>query len=120
MGKLMDGYLKGSTLIEVITATIIFMVVFIASFSVLSELSPTSDNALELIDADYRTSMIFRDLSSGVHQGGEYNTQYNWGRISATLEPYRTYSDLQLLSIEVTFNHNRKRIIHKYVVEKVQ
>jgi len=114
------GKLKAGTLIEVITASIIFMVVFIASFSVLSLLTPENRDAIELIDADYRASTIFRAFSNGQHQDGEYVTQYSWGKISATLEPYSAYSDLQQLSITVTFNNNRKRIIHKYVVERVQ
>ena len=108
MGKLIGKHLKGSTLIEVITASIIFMVVFIASFSVLSVLTPANTNAIELIDADYRTSLIFRELSDGIHADGEYTTQYSWGKINATLEPYLEYPDLQQLSITVTFNNNRK------------
>ena len=120
MGPLMNKYLKGSTLIEAITASVIFLIVFIASFLILSRLNPANNNAIELIDADYRASIIFRELSIGTFQNGDYNSRYEWGEISATLEPYLAYSDLQQLSITVTFNNNNKRIIHRYVVEKIQ
>ena len=120
MGKLISKHLKGNTLIETVTASVIFLIVFIASFSVLSALAPANTSGLEFIDADYRASGLYRELADGIHQDGEYSTQYDWGKISATLEPYFDYSDLQQLSITVTFNSNRKRIVYRYVVEKVQ
>jgi len=118
MGKL--KYLKGSALIEVVTASVIFLAVFIASFSILSELTPADRNAIQLIDADYRASIVFRELSDGLHDDGDYNTRYSWGEINARLEPYAEYPDLQQLSITVIFNNSRKRIISNYVVERVQ
>ena len=120
MGKLINKHLKGSTLIEVITASIMFLIVFGVSFSTLSGLVPADNNALELIEADYRVSTIFRELSDGLHQDGKYDTQHSWGKISAILESYSDYSGLQQLSITVTFHNNRKGIISRYVVERFQ
>lgn len=120
MGKIIGKCLKGSTLIEVITASIIFLIIFIASFSVLSGLTPADNNAIELVDADYRASFVFRELSDGLHEDGRYNTEYSWGKINATLEPYSDYADLQRLSITVTLTKSNKRIVYNYVVERIQ
>ena len=120
MGKITDSRLKGSTLIEVITASIIFLIIFVASFSVLSGLTPAENNAIELVDADYRASSVFRELSDGLHEDGSYNTQHSWGKINAILAPYPDYADLQQLSITVTFDKSKKRIVYKYVVERIQ
>ena len=120
MGKLIDNHLKGSTLIEVITASVLFLTLFIASFSILSALVPANRNALELIEADYRASLLFQELSDGTHQDGTYATQYVWGKIDATLEPYFPHNDLQQLSITISLHNNRKQIIYRYVVERVQ
>ena len=120
MGEIIDRQLKGSTLIEVITASIIFLIVFIASFSVLSGLTPADNNAIELVDADYRASSVFRELSDGLHEDGEYVTKYAWGKINATLEPYSDYADLQQLCITVILAKSNKRIVYKYVVERIR
>ena len=119
MGKMIDRRLKGSTLIEVITASIIFLIVFIASFSVLSGLTPAENNAIELVDADYRASSVFRELSDGLHEDGRYNTDHSWGKINATLEAYSDYADLQRLNITVTLAKSNKRIVYNYVVERM-
>lgn len=120
MGKIIGWRLKGSTLIEVITASIIFLIVFIASFSVLSGLTPAENNAIELVDADFRASSVFRALSDGLHEDGWYDTQYSWGKINATLAPYPDYADLQRLRITVTLAKSNKRIVYNYVVERAQ
>ena len=120
MGKITDRRLKGSTLIEVITASIIFLIVFIASFSVLSGLTPAENTAIELVDADYRASSVFRDLSDGLHEDGQYNTEYSWGKINAALAPHPDYADLQRLSITVIFSKNKKSLTYNYVVERIQ
>lgn len=118
MGKIIDKRFEGSTLIEVITASIIFLIVFIASFTILSRLIPADNDAVERIDADYRVSTTFRELADGLHEDGKYAAKYSWGEVDASLEPYSEYADLQQLCITVSLRKSKKRIVYKYVVER--
>ena len=120
MGKTITNIIRGSTLIEVITASIVWMAVFIASFSILTSLTSTKSHPEELIEADCRIRETYRKLSEGWYPEGEYCTQYSWGKIIARIRPYEEYPALLQLSITASFKTNRKQIVNKYVVEKKQ
>ena len=120
MGKTVTNIIRGSTLIEVITASIVWMAVFIASFSILTSLTSTKSPPKELIEADCRIRETYRKISEGWYPEGEYCTQYSWGKIIARIRPYEEYPDLLQLSITASFKTNRKQIVNKYVVEKKQ
>ena len=120
MGKMKIKYVKGSTLIEVLTASVIFLIVFICSFSILSTLTPGGNDAAELIEADVRAAALSHEWSDGRHPEGTHTETHPWGNVTARLEPYADYPDLQQLSITVVFTRNKKRIVYEQVVEKVR
>ena len=81
--------LKGNTLIEVVTASVIFMIVFSMTMNILSGLSARSNNRANHI-------IMERDLKAGVESiknngipDGEKVRYYEWGEMRIGISEYK-------------------------------
>lgn len=112
------GRLKASTLIEVVTASVIFLIVLTASLSILARLPVGEEESRALIEADSVFALTLDELSDGAHPDGDYDASHLWGEINATLQPYDDYPDLQQLTLTATITNSHKRIHRSYVIER--
>jgi hypothetical protein len=108
------GTLKGSTLIETIIASVVFMCVFVISLETVSRLTVRQDGSLALVEANRRMEECFREYAG--YDDGVYTREYEWGDVTVMLRPYRDYARLH--EMVVTANVERKRLELRYVVEQ--
>lgn len=108
--------LRGATLLEAIVAAVLFLTVFAAAMELLPRLTVRDDDALLVAEAEYRVSRAFDKYASGVWPPGEYAERYDWGDVVIRVEPYRDFSDVQVLTITARIDGSRKRITHKQLV----
>ncbi len=111
------GKLKGTSLIEAIVAAVIFLLVFVTALELMPRLSVRDDDALLVAEAEYRVGRTFDKYASGVWPVGEYAEKYVWGGITTRIEYYRNFDDIQQITVTAKINGNRKRIVHKQLVE---
>lgn len=108
--------LRGATLLEAIVAAVLFLTVFAAVMELLPRLTVRDDDALLVAEAEYRVSRAYDKYASGLWLAGEYAEDYDWGTVTVLVEPYRDFSDLQVLTVMARIDGSRKRITHKQLV----
>lgn len=113
------GALKASTLVETIIASVIFMCVFMISLETISRLTVQEDDNTVLVEADYRIKECLREYGDGRHADGQYTREYGWGRIVILIHNYRSYADLQELTIIAEIESISKRLEFKHIVEEL-
>lgn len=104
------GTLKGSTLIEVIIASVIFMSVFAISLETVSRLTVRQDDNLALVEAGHRMEECFRDYAG--RDEGVYTREYEWGTVRVLLRPYREYERLHEMVITAEMKHKKMELRH--------
>ncbi len=107
------GALRGSTLVEAVVASVIFMCVFAISLETVLRLTTKKEDNMVLIDVDHRIEECLRDYSR--HENGVYAREYDWGRIVVVVRQYKNYPRLR--EVVVTANTERKRLEIRHVVE---
>jgi hypothetical protein len=108
------GTLKGSTLVETIIASVIFMCVFAISLETVSRLTVRQEGNLALVEAGRRMEECFRDYAG--RDNGTYTREYEWGEVRVVLRPYRDYA--QLREMVVTADVERKWLELRHVIEQ--
>lgn len=109
--------LKASTLIEAMVAAVIFLIVFAVSMQTISKLTVKDNIGVILIEADYRTKIIFNRFTGGEYVSGSYVEKFDWGEITTVVCPYRDYTTLQLIAVTATINNSDKRIEYREIIE---
>lgn len=115
-GGFLGRRLRGATLLEAIVAAVLFLTVFAAAMELLPRLTVRDDDALLVVEAEYRVGWVFDKYASGLWPAGEYAETYDWGDVAIRVEPYRDFSDVQVLTITARIDGSRKRITHKQLV----
>lgn len=115
MGKL-NMCIKGSTVIEVIVASIIFLVIFTLSMDTLVRISSKSNTSIELIDAQSKVTDMYR-LAIDNLEKGQIEREYSWGRVVATIAQYKDYNDLKQITITATIKKSKQQLKRYYIVE---
>lgn len=117
MAALKNVRLRGSTLIETLIASVIFLCVFVISLETLSRLTVRKNDSAILVEADYRAGQCRREFTSGGHEPGAYMREYPWGNITIILKPYRHYASLRELTITADIKNDAKRLEYRYIFE---
>lgn len=105
--------INASSLIEAITASVVFMVVFIISLQTLGRVGTNKDISIDLIDADYRIYATFLAVRKGATSDAY---RYDWGQITVIRKKYRDFNDLTELRIEATLAGNKRKIIRYFII----
>lgn len=111
--------LKGSTLVEAIVASAIFLIIFIISLNTLNKIviAGNSDE-YALIEADYNMDICYSVYAGGTFPHGKYPADYSWGTIDVEIKQYGEYTDIDEIVITATINNNHKKMIRRHLVEK--
>lgn len=115
-GRVGRHRLRAASLLEAIVAAVLFLTVFAGVMELVPRLTVRDDDALLVAEAEYRVSRAFDKYASGVWPPGEYAERYDWGDVAIRVEPYRDFSDVQVLTITARIDGSRKRITLKQLV----
>ncbi|MGV8094880.1 MAG: hypothetical protein AB2L24_23760 [Mangrovibacterium sp.] len=81
--------LKASTLLEVITASIIFMIVFVIAMDVLTRLAVFEEKGVDYVLMENDAGKCYQLMVSGNPGLGEYTYHFRWGKISVVVTDYK-------------------------------
>lgn len=115
MGKL-NVCLRGSTLLETIVASVLFLLVFAISLETTTRLTASSRDAGILIEVDYRLNECFREYSSIKYFNGEYERTYDWGNIHVDISQYGSYKQLRHISLKACIANSHKVLEFNHIV----
>ena len=117
MRRVASERLRAASLVEAVVAAVVLLVVFAATLKLLPQLTLREDDALAIAEAEYRAGYAFERYASGLWPEGTYVEVYSGGEITAVVEPYRDYDDMQVVTVVVRIDGSRKRITCRKVVE---
>lgn len=115
MGKLKTK-LPGSSMIEAIVASLIFMIVFVASLSVITGYSLREDESYALLEAERRLSDCFDRYGDGTWAQGVYTDTFEWGVITTAIAPYDGYEGMQQVAMQARLDGSRKIIEYRRLI----
>ena len=110
--------ISGSTLVETMVASVIFLCVFVISLETVSRLTLSENDTVVLVEADHRIKENFRQYGDGRHEEGLYTREYDWGRVTVVIRPYVNYTDLQELVVTAHIESISKRLELRHIVER--
>lgn len=110
--KLLKIGLSGSTLLETIVASVIFMIIFGMAMDILTRIliSNHKDNENLLIESAF--SKCQRELTKNSIAIGIQTFTFDWGEIQVTISPYE--SDLFKVEMNATTKAN-KSVRYRYI-----
>jgi len=106
----------GSSMIEAIVASAIFLLVFAVSLSTLTGLAIRDDETYELLEAERAMTDCFLRYGSGTMANGSYTDQFEWGEITTAIENYGDYEDIRQVSMRAVISGSRKSIVYTRLV----
>ncbi len=119
MGKLIawNGVrLPGSTLLETIVASVIFLSVFAVSLETMSRMVASPRDTGIMVEVDHRLNECFRKYSSPLYAAGEYEQEYPWGTIHIALSRYKEYDRLRHIYLRAVVEDSRMTIGFDHVI----
>lgn len=116
--KLMDRTLRGSSLLETIVASMIFLLVFTWTLGLLPRLTIDDKDLLHQIEAEFRVEQALERYGSGLWPDGQYSEHYAWGQIIIQTAPYRNCLDFQLVIVRGLIEGIHQPIIFRKIVER--
>lgn len=108
--------LRAASLLEAIVAAVLFLTVFAAVMELIPRLTVRDDDALLVAEAEYSTGQAFEKYGTGLWPCGQYAQEYDWGRVTVLVEPYRDFADVQCITVRTCIDGSRKRIVRKQLI----
>ncbi len=110
--------LNGSSTIEVITSSLIFMTVFVISLWTLSGLSLRGDNGYTILEAEAQLEARFEQYGNGTWPDNTYVDRFDWGEITTILSSYRDYDNIQQVSMYAVIERSSYNIEYVRLVAR--
>lgn len=115
MGRLKQT-LGGSSMIETIVASMIFLLVFTISLSTVTGLTLREDEGYALIEAERRLADCSGRYCDGTWAQGEYTEEFDWGKITVTITDYGDYGQIRQVILRAALNNGRKKLEYRRLV----
>lgn len=109
--------LQGSSLLETVVASGLFLIVFMGVLSVLPQLSVDKNEVLHIAEAEYHIRWIFDKYAKSIWHSGEYVERYDWGTITVQLSSYQNFSDVRRVSVAAWIEGSREWILREKILE---
>lgn len=86
-------YLKASTIIEVVVASVIFMLIFCISLEMLTKINQDG-RATEAMQIIMDRNEYVQQVRTSNYGFGNYVKNFKWGEINVRIKPYKDYKSL--------------------------
>jgi hypothetical protein len=114
MGRLKLKYtVPGSSIVEVIVASIIFLAVFVISLSTVTGFTLRRDEGYVLLEAQRQLDDCIERYGDGTWPEDTYEETHSWGSITIRIIPYGEFDDIQTVVLTVYLDGSRKSIEHR-------
>jgi hypothetical protein len=103
---LLKKRLAGSTLVEMIVASILFLVIFLLAIDTVTRVGTLRrDDALLAVEMDLKACI--QEFSTAGTPLGAYRREYGWGGIDVAVKPYREMADIRELELICRIDRHR-------------
>lgn len=108
----MKKTLNGSSVIEVVVASVLFLLMFLIAMGTLSRagMVPHQGTMLQA-ESDFKACVT--DFETGVFTAGEYEMEYSWGNIFVSVSPYKSLPDIQDVSFKMYISSGRRTVKYR-------
>lgn len=110
--------LGGSSLLETIVASVVFLTSFVSVMELLPHLATDDRDALLSIEAESRLDGTCDEYASGLWPCGEYVERYGWGEIVVSVEECRKFADMQTITVRARIYGRRDAIECRRIVKR--
>ena len=111
------GILKGSSIVEAVTASVIFLLLFALALHAVVEMGRKEVRPAHFIEADKAYRKVLDGCVEGMYTVGNYPFRYEWGAMDLCLETYGDAGDLVKVSVTLRMKSNTSRIIHRHIIK---
>lgn len=108
--------LKGSSLVEVLVAAVIFLSVFFASIEMLARITVAGEAAPDVIVAELQMLRIF-DKNMYAPAGTSHTHEYSWGNITVSVERYGELRRLNVVNVCARIKCGGRVLQYRRIVE---
>ena len=118
MGRMMEKNksIKASTVIEVVVASVIFLLIFCLSLEMLTRMNQ-DDRSTELLQINMDRNEYVVQITSGNYGYGGFRKSFNWGEISVKIQPYRDYKSLRELHFTGVMKNGKKLFDYRFLTK---
>lgn len=109
--------LKGSTIVEVIVASVVFMVIFAISLETITRLTINRKDDTIYVIVQNEIDRCFMQYAGTERLPSTTVREYDWGRIEITCGGYKNYHNLQLLDVSAYITTERKKLTKRQIIE---
>lgn len=109
---------RGSTLMETLTASVVFMIVFVISMDVLVRTGSSRLECGDYVVMENEINRYRRKLASESIRVGVYGQKYGWGELRADVAVFK--EGIYRVRIEALFSGNGKKIRYEYLLTEYE
>lgn len=113
-------FLKGSSIVEAVTASVIFLLLFALALQAIVGMGSKEVRPAHFIEADKAYRKVLDGCVEGIYPIGKYPFRYEWGRMELCLEKYGDTGDLLRVSVTLRMKNNVSRIVHRHIIKPVK
>ncbi len=108
----MKNRLEGSSLIEAIVASVLFLIMFIIAMETLTRVAVLPDSGgLLQAEADFRACI--NAFETETFPEGEYENEYEWGTIMILVSTYKDMPDVNEILFTVKVSRGNHTVRHR-------
>ncbi len=115
---LLKRQLPGSTIIEAIVASLIFMMVFAISLSTVTGFTLREHEGYALLEAERQLTACIDRYCGGIWPERTYGEEYEWGKITIKITPYESFENMQAVTLTAWLAGSRKTIEYRQLTVK--
>lgn len=109
--------LSGSSIVEAVTASAIFLLLFALALHAVVEMGSKEVRPAHFIEADKAYRKVLDGCVEGIYTIGNYPFRYEWGGMELCLEKYGDTGDLVMVSVTLRMKSNASRIVHRHIIK---
>ncbi len=114
----MKRTVAGTTIVETLVASSIFLLVFILSADTISRIQ--ANDAIDpyvLCESDYHTDRLLEYYRNAPYIVGKYTHEYEWGNIVCEIRPYEEYDDLYVLKLTTEVKNIKRTTVYTHLIK---
>lgn len=110
--------LEGSSLLETIVASAVFLTAFVSAMELLPRLTTDDRDALLLVEAESCLARTCDEYASGLWPCGEYVGRYEWGEIVVEVGDCPKFAGMQTIIVRARIYGGRRAIECRRIVRR--
>jgi hypothetical protein len=115
---LLKRKLSGSTIIEVIVSSLVFLLAFTISLSTVTGFTLREDEGYTLLEAERRLAACIDRYGNGTWPQSIYEESHPWGNITIRIAPYKDFENIQTVVLSAQLTGSRKTIEYRILAVK--